>query len=103
QTEALSWEMQNFNNYLLVLENYPRNFPFHYGQLWLDIPIWFVPRQIWPQKPTVLSVLRIQESLRGLGWEQTSYTYLSEFYANLGLIGIFAASLLTGFIIGVVD
>jgi len=103
QAEDLAWEMQNFNNYLLVLENYPKHSPYYYGQMWLDIPIWFVPRQLWPEKPTVLSVLRLQDSLMGLGWEQTSFTYLSEFYANMGIPGIILGSLLTGLVFGIAD
>jgi hypothetical protein len=83
----------------LIMKYTPRPFPYVYGQPWLEIPLSFVPRQIWKDKPVSIpsaefehTYLGFRNSINGF----SSMHLISDLYRNFSFPGVFCGMFLFG-------
>lgn len=91
----------------LVMQKTPREVPFWNGETYASIPYMFIPRALWPDKPSrhfwnkygrvygVLSEDDYQTSV-GVG-------YLAEAYMNFGFFGMYICSIFFGFFMAMLE
>jgi hypothetical protein len=90
-----------------VLALTPSKVPFWGGETYASLPFLFIPRVLWPDKPTrhfwnkfgrVYGVLSENDYETSVG-----VSYLAEGYINFGFAGMYAAAILVAFLIAVVE
>jgi oligosaccharide repeat unit polymerase len=81
-----------------VLIAVPKDRPFVGGASFLSAFVLFVPRQIWPSKPTTAWAYMQEFLPEGFSNPNISYTILGELFLNFGLLGVVIGMLLTGFL-----
>jgi hypothetical protein len=90
-----------------VLALTPSKVPFWGGETYASLPFMFIPRFLWPDKPTrhfwnkygrVYGVLSEDDYQTSVG-----VSYLAEGYMNFGYPGMYAVALLVAFIIAIVE
>jgi hypothetical protein len=90
-----------------VLANTPSKIPFWEGETYMGIPFMFIPRALWPDKPSRHFWNKFGRSYGVLDAEdyQTSVTvsYLAEAYMNFGFTAMYIVSMLVGLLIAVVE
>jgi hypothetical protein len=82
-----------------IIRDTPKYLDFQYGKTYLGLLFFFIPRAIWPGKPTLLTAIWTTE--RYLGLDPYNYsiaptTLLGEFYLNFGELGIIFGMALWG-------
>jgi hypothetical protein len=75
----------------LIMKYTPRPFPYVYGKHWLEIPLTFVPRQIWKDKPINMPSAEFEstymsEPSRFNGF--SSMHLISDLYRNFSFAGV---------------
>jgi len=100
--------VDTFYNTGFIIENYPSKFKYQYGRTYLSIPVGFVPRSVWPNKPAgysaelgILQKFGI-EKFNASDWQESNMYSLSpgfagEAYANFGILGVIFTSVLFAF------
>lgn len=74
-----------------IIDRMPRMHDFLYGQSYAAIPVFFVPRAVWPEKPSsglgafVKAELFGELNVRNAGWPPS---IVGEAYINFGFLGI---------------
>ncbi len=90
-----------------VLEYTPERVPFWEGETYASIPYMFIPRALWPDKPTrhfwnkfgrTYGVLSSEDYETSVG-----ISYLAEGYVNFGYHGMYIVAFLMGFLIAVCE
>jgi hypothetical protein len=91
------------SNVELTLEKIGTEVPFLDGASLVALPLAFVPRLLWPDKPDVSPTLLFdKEVLHGSGDTHISLSQIAELYWNYGWPGILGGALLTGLILGAI-
>jgi len=89
-----------FENLWAVVNLFPHSHPYYSGITYFDMMVLrFIPRAIWPDKPSVYGSDRIVESLIksvSVYHVQAAVPMPAELYANFGLTGIFIGGFLWG-------
>ena len=88
-------ERQRFTILALIVEEFPRSYPYLLGESWVGIVTAFVPRWIWPDKADHYEWLdnRIVFRISGI---PAPTPYVGVLYANFSWIGIFLGTMLFG-------
>src|SRR6185369_3333261 len=74
------------------------NDKFYYGKTYLNIVTLPIPRQWWPEKPSVADYINDNSRPRRPMFEMGMIvTYLGESYVNFGFLGIIMIPLLVGY------
>ena len=90
-----------------VLEMTPSQVPFQEGQTYKFMAVTFIPRLIWPEKPSVNDANRFYQVAYGLTTERglegvsISVGSLAESYINFGWAGVIGIMLLLGILLGI--
>jgi hypothetical protein len=85
-----------------VLEETPKAVPYQYGQLYSYLLITFIPRFVWPEKPSVSEANRFYQVTYGLTAEEDlnnvaiGVGILTESYISFGWIGVIGIMFLVG-------
>jgi hypothetical protein len=85
----------------VIIRDTPGVSPFQHGRTLALIPVAFVPRFLWPDKPVIPIGRWISETYAPYGYlteSNLAATWIGEFYLNFGLLGIMGGM----FVIGVV-
>lgn len=86
----------------VILRDTPSVSPFQNGRTLALIPLAFVPRVIWPDKPTITIGQWITESYR-VGGERIDSrigpSWIGEFYLNFGTLGVVGGMFVMGFLL----
>jgi len=83
----------------LVMKYTPRPFPYVYGLHWLEIPLTFVPRQIWKDKPVNMPSAEFESTYMGLPSSYNGFSsmhLISDLYRNFSLPGVFCGMFVFG-------
>lgn len=86
----------------VIIRDTPEVSPFQYGRTLALLPITYIPRAIWPDKPTITIGRWITKTYRYRGHEIPSSTgpsWIGEFYLNFGIPGIMLGMLGLGLLI----
>lgn len=91
----------------LIYTLVPRALPYEGGRTYEDIPLFLIPRVVYPDKPTSQDYFRTRWTTR-LGvqtWESAKYTSIAipacaEAYWNFGWAGVFIVPLVVGLAVG---
>ncbi|MBY0369245.1 hypothetical protein K2X33_01070, partial [bacterium] len=90
-----------------VLANTPSKVPFWNGESYASIPFMFIPRALWPDKPSrhfwnkfgrVYGVLSSEDYQTSVG-----VSYLAEAYMNFGFQGMYLCAMLVGLLFALVE
>ena len=102
--------IDTFWNTAFIIENFPKKFKYYYGETYAAIPVGFIPRSVWKDKPVGLSAplgimqkFGFQEDFNADNWKllnkfSLSPGLLGEAYANFGIYGILFIPILLGFL-----
>lgn len=73
-----------------IIERVPSRAGYLYGTSYLALPVFWVPRQIWPGKPETGLGAWVKEKLFGVSARQSGWPpgFIAEAYINFGYIGI---------------
>jgi hypothetical protein len=83
----------------LIMKYTPHPFPYVYGQHWLEIPLTFIPRQIWKGKPINMPSAEFESTYMG---EPSNYNGFSsmhligDLYRNFSIVGILCGMFFLG-------
>jgi hypothetical protein len=83
----------------LIMKYTPHPFPYEYGLHWLEIPLTFVPRQIWKDKPVNIPSAEFEHTYMGesasfIGF--SSMQTIGDFYRNFSFVGVVCGMFLVG-------
>ena len=101
-TSKLIQRTSLFQMVCLVAENTPKNYPFLDGDTYSDIIAQFVPRFLWPGKPTgLLSTYKLSiyyglQSEEGTAQTTIAFGQVAEAYANFGFFGVIGLGVFIG-------
>ncbi len=88
-------------NVELIFQRIGVDTPFQDGRTLVEVVLAFVPRILWPDKPSVATgQLFNKEVIRGIGDTFISPSHLGELYWNFGWAGVFCGMLLIGLLLG---
>ncbi len=93
--EAFMFNAEIFYPFYNLVEFIPQNAPYHYGLGILNIVVQFVPRILWPGKPTMLGETAF-EVMYGDSMGGAAYPNIGEFYYEFGLAGVIVMMFLYG-------
>jgi len=86
----------------LMIKYTPRPFPYMYGWHWLEIPLTFVPRQIWKNKPVNMPSAEFETTYMGEPGSFNGFSsmhLIGDLYRNFSLAGILFGMFLLGIVI----
>jgi oligosaccharide repeat unit polymerase len=75
-----------------IIRDTPRYIDFQYGRTYLGLLFFFIPRVIWPEKPSLLTAVWTTERYLGINpynYSIAPTTLFGEFYLNFGELGVF--------------
>jgi hypothetical protein len=75
----------------LIMKYTPHPFPYVYGLPWLEIPLTFVPRQIWKNKPIYMPSAEFESSYMGLPSNYNGFSsmhLIGDLYRNFSWAGV---------------
>jgi hypothetical protein len=83
----------------LIMKYTPHPFPYQYGVHWLEVPLTFVPRQIWKNKPINLPSAEFEHTYMGepntfSGF--SSMQFMGDLYRNFSYLGVVGGMFLFG-------
>ncbi|NBX68830.1 MAG: hypothetical protein EBR01_07710 [Proteobacteria bacterium] len=91
----------------VVLEKTPKEVPFWQGESYSALPFIFIPRFLWPDKPSrhIWNLYGRTYGIIGKDDYQTSVgvSYLAEAYMNYGFVGMYTVAFLMGLLIAFVE
>jgi oligosaccharide repeat unit polymerase len=67
-----------------------------YGTSYLRLPVYLIPRSVWPEKPVSLSTEFLMDLAGTLDFQGFAYTPMTEAFRNFGYVGFFIVPLLLG-------
>jgi hypothetical protein len=83
----------------LIMKYTPHPFPYQLGQHWLEIPLTFVPRQIWKDKPVNLPTVEFEHTYMGepnYFNGMSSMHLIGDLYKNFSLPGVICGMFVLG-------
>ncbi len=83
----------------LVMKYTPHPFPYKFGSDWLQIPLTFIPRQIWKDKPLSVPAADFETTYMGEPSDFNGFSsihVISDLYGNFSLPGILLGMFLIG-------
>lgn len=90
-----------------VMRRTPREVPYWGGQTYYTLLGSFVPRFLWPNKPTKTLGNQFGHRYGYIGtndrWTEVNMPYLLEFFANFGFMGVVFGMLITGSVVRTLD
>ena len=92
-----------------VLEKTPNDVPYQYGRTYSYMAVTFIPRFLWPDKPTVSEANQFYQVSYGLtdpsrlDSVSIAVGFLTEGYINFGVIGIAGVMYSVGLLLGIVQ
>lgn len=90
-----------------VMRRTPREVPYWGGQTYYTLLGSFIPRFLWPNKPTKTLGNQFGHRYGYIGtndrWTEVNMPYLLEFFANFGFMGVIFGMLITGSIVRILD
>ena len=96
--------MPGHNNYEFIVENVPTESPYLYGASLSKILFLVIPRQLWPNKPSGVQELIVQQHDNiFVGGSSQTTTMIGEFYWNFGIIGVVIGMGVLGYICKKID
>lgn len=83
----------------LIMKYTPHPFPYVSGRPWLQIPMTFVPRQIWKDKPINIPSAEFEETYMGVPGNYNGFTsmqLIGDLYRNFSWPGVLGGMFLLG-------
>ena len=83
----------------LIMKYTPHPFPYQYGQPWLEMPLTFIPRQIWKDKPVSQPTADFEFTYMGMPSSFNGFTSLhliADLYRNFSFAGVLCGMFLFG-------
>ncbi len=83
----------------LIMKYTPHPFPYVYGLHWLEIPLTFVPRQIWKDKPVNMPSAEFETTYLGLPGRFNGFSsihLIGDLYRNFSFAGVLFGMFLLG-------
>jgi oligosaccharide repeat unit polymerase len=93
-------EFDAVDSFAAVLHGGPSVFPFRFGQTYLDVASFVIPRSIWPNKPTAFSTA-VGDYVTEDG-NDVPPGVIGELYVNFSVFGIVVGMSLIGILMGLV-
>jgi len=85
-----------FDHFVALSGVVPDERPYLYGRSLAEVPLAFLPRQLYPDKPLPLDFDLAQALLGSGGRAGTPFTIVGELYWNFGWLGAFVAAAILG-------
>jgi oligosaccharide repeat unit polymerase len=106
--------IDTFYNTSFIIENFPNNYNYYYGETYFAALVMFIPRSIWNEKPVsfaaplgVLQRLDTQdftfEDWNSINQFSLSPGFIGEAWANFGILGVIILSALFGAFTRIID
>ena len=106
--------LDTFYNTGFIVENFPGEFHYYYGETYASVLVGLVPRSIWPSKPVSLGaplgLMQVTgsqefnpETWGRINRYSLSPGFIGEAYANFGVLGVIMLSLLLGWAAKFID
>jgi oligosaccharide repeat unit polymerase len=106
--------LDTFYNTGFIVENFPGEFHYYYGETYASVLVGLVPRSMWPSKPVglgaplgLMQVAGIQDfdPVKWVKFNQYSLSpgFIGEAYANFGVLGVIMFSLAFGWTAKIID
>ncbi len=87
--------LDQFASYLTLIDQAGK---LYYGGTYLALATSPIPRQLWPDKPTLSEhIFDVSTLTRPMGEMGMTMTYMGEFYINFGFIGVIVMAYLTAY------
>jgi hypothetical protein len=86
----------------LIMRYTPRPFPYVYGRHWIEIPLTFVPRQIWKDKPINMPSAEFEHTYMGEPSNFNGFSsmhLIGDLYRNFSWPGVLCGMFLLGVIL----
>jgi hypothetical protein len=83
----------------LIMKYTPRPFPYVYGMHWLEVPLTFVPRQIWKDKPINMPSAEFESTYMGEPPRFNGFSsmhLIADLYRNFSFPGVLCGMFLFG-------
>lgn len=87
--DAFMYNAEIFYPFYNLVEYIPKYSGYHYGLGILNIVVQFIPRALWPGKPTMLGETAF-EAMYGDSMGGAAYPNIGEFYYEFGIVGVIA-------------
>ncbi len=88
-----------FDGFIQTLEAVPDHIGYDYGHYYTKYLYQWIPRIIWPKKPTIKGEMR--EFIEFVpAFDHETITMFGMYYLNFGLFGVFICSFVTGIFLG---
>ena len=94
---AFMYNAEIFYPFYNVVGYIPKYAPYHYGLGIVNIFVQFIPRIIWPGKPTMLGQTAF-EVMYGDSMGGAAYPNIGEFYYEFGILGVILFMYITGYV-----
>ena len=85
----------------LIIRETPRSVPFQEGWTLAQIPIAYVPRLLWPEKPILIVGQFVTDTYGTGARSSTGPTWIGEFWMNFGWAGVIGGMSVLGFLLRV--
>lgn len=85
--DAFMYNAEIFYPFYNLVEYIPKYANYHYGLGILNIVVQFIPRALWPGKPTMLGKTAF-EAMYGDSMGGAAYPNIGEFYYEFGIVGV---------------
>ncbi len=95
--DAFMYNAEIFYPFYNVIGYIPKYAPYHYGLGIVNIFVQFIPRIIWPGKPTMLGNTAF-EVMYGNSMGGAAYPNIGEYYYEFGILGVIIFMYFTGYI-----
>ncbi|MCL5422225.1 MAG: O-antigen polysaccharide polymerase Wzy [Nitrospirae bacterium] len=106
--------LDTFYNTGYIIEHFPEEFHYYYGETYVSVPVGLIPRAIWESKPVSLGApLALMQSIGRQEFNQDAWMrinqyslspgFVGEAYANFGVAGVIFLSILFGWAAKFID
>jgi len=83
----------------IIMKYTPQPFPYAVGKPWLQIPLTFIPRQIWKNKPINIPSAEFESTYLGLSTHFNGFSsihLIGDLYRNFSFVGVLGGMFLVG-------
>ena len=93
-------DLTTYTTFYGMVSNYPKLYPYMFGQTFLYVFVLFIPRVLWAAKPDNPVRDMVEHSLGALARANgRAVANIGEFYANFGVLGVIILMFVFGYIV----
>jgi O-antigen polysaccharide polymerase Wzy len=86
----------------VIMKYTPHPFPYVYGRHWIEVPLTFIPRQIWKDKPINMPSAEFESTYLGLPSKFNGFSsmhLIGDLYRNFSWAGVLCGMFLVGILL----